>query len=135
MKARNFEIKNIEKVLQRFKVKTLAGGDGCLVWIGPLAAGGYGQFCWGGKVGMAHRFIYEYQHGPIPEGLQIDHLCYNRRCVSIRHLEAVTPRENVQRSQAYNREKKYREKRTRRMGSLRRQSSVDAEAEGRPEEG
>jgi len=59
---------------------------------------GYGQF--GVKVGdkwktmKAHRVSYELLVGPIPEGLQLDHLCRNPRCVNPTHLEPVTNRTN-----------------------------------------
>lgn len=45
----------------------------------------------------AHRFAYELHKGPIPKGLEIDHLCRNTLCVNPNHLEAVTHRENVRR--------------------------------------
>ena len=46
----------------------------------------------------AHRTYYERAHGPIPNGLQIDHLCRNPACVNPAHLEAVTQGENLRRA-------------------------------------
>lgn len=56
---------------------------------------GYGRIKVSGKTLATHRIAYEATKGPIPEGLQIDHLCRNRLCFKPDHLEAVTPRENV----------------------------------------
>ncbi len=49
---------------------------------------------------MVHRVTYETFVGPIPEGLEIDHLCRNRLCCNPVHLEAVTRKENVRRGLA-----------------------------------
>jgi hypothetical protein len=49
---------------------------------------------------MAHRFSYELEHGPIPAGKQLDHLCENKSCVSPAHLEPVTIKENSRRAVA-----------------------------------
>lgn len=70
----------------------------CWVWLASLAPGGHGQFFrhHGDRV-QAHRFSYELLVGPIPEGLEIDHLCRVRRCVNPRHLEPVTGQENKRR--------------------------------------
>lgn len=46
----------------------------------------------------AHRWIYEQIVGPIPEGLEIDHLCRHGLCVDVAHLEPVTPDENKRRA-------------------------------------
>ena len=58
--------------------------------------GGYGMVPWGGgKYRMAHRVAWELFRGPIPEGLQLDHLCRNGACINPNHLEPVTGRENT----------------------------------------
>lgn len=43
---------------------------------------------------------YELLVGPIGEGLQVDHLCFNTLCINPAHLEPVTPKENTRRSVA-----------------------------------
>jgi hypothetical protein len=68
----------------------------CLVYTGPTRPDGYLQK--GGR--YIHRIAYEVAYGPIPEGLTIDHLCRNRRCVNAEHLEAVTGKENTLRGEA-----------------------------------
>lgn len=76
----------------------------CWLWTGVRHGPGYGRFRQttksSGRQAMAHRYSYELVHGPIPEGLQIDHLCRNPSCVRPDHLEAVTARENTMRSRA-----------------------------------
>ena len=62
-------------------------------------ANGYGQGYWQGRVTTAHRITWQLTNGPIPEGLQLDHLCRNRRCVRPSHLEPVTQHVNILRGQ------------------------------------
>ena|SRR3990167_1188480 len=73
--------------------------DSCWLWNGGKTISGYGVFRLSNprSLIMAHRFSYEELHGPIAEGLAIDHLCMNKPCVRPLHLEAVTPRVNNQR--------------------------------------
>lgn len=72
---------------------------GCLVWTG-CKIGGYGQFRTGGEGSArvpAHRWAYEQERGPIPDGMHLDHLCRNPACVNPLHVDPVTPRENTAR--------------------------------------
>lgn len=68
--------------------------EACWLWTGSLA-GGYGRFWANGHMISAHRWAYEAANGPIPDGLELDHLCRTLVCVQASHLEAVTHRENV----------------------------------------
>ena len=75
------------------------GRGPCWQWrLKPNKQTGYGYFRPGrNKRWLAHRYSYELHVGPIPSGLQIDHLCRNRRCVNPAHLEPVTSGENTDR--------------------------------------
>lgn len=73
--------------------------DGCWTYQGLLKSNGYGHFYPGGGRGTpkvyVHRYAYELCVGPIPEGLDLDHLCRVRNCVNPAHLEPVTRQENL----------------------------------------
>ena len=73
--------------------------SGCWVWTKSLNSNGYGMLSQGrGKPQLrAHRLAYEQAHGPIPDGLELDHLCRVRACINPEHLEAVTHQENIRR--------------------------------------
>lgn len=70
---------------------------GCWKWGGYLNTSGYGTISISSRDVLVHRFLYELVIGPIPEGMQIDHLCRHRWCVNPYHMEPVTPRENTMR--------------------------------------
>ena len=74
-----------------------SGVSDCWLWTGAIQPNGYGRFWHYGKQGYAHRAAYRMFVGPIPEGLQLDHLCRVRHCVNPDHLEAVTLKENLNR--------------------------------------
>ena len=87
--------------------------NGCVHWMGSLQTNGYGYLSVDGERRMAHILAYEHHAGPIPDGLELDHLCHNkdsecpcgwacmhRRCVNVEHLEPVTRSENMMRANA-----------------------------------
>ncbi len=78
----------------------VGNATGCWTWVGRVNNQGYGSINIMGKAGspiLVHRFAYELLVGPIPEGMELDHLCRNRRCVNPAHLEVVTRSENCRR--------------------------------------
>lgn len=82
----------------RFWPKVDRSGD-CWLWLGAKKASGYGNFgLTNNKCVLAHRFSFELERGPIPEGLELDHLCRNPSCVNPEHLEPVTRAENKRRT-------------------------------------
>lgn len=90
-----------ERLPDRFWAKvTPCPMSGCWLWFGAWQKHGHGQTCHQNRVVYAHRRAYEALVGPIPEGLQIDHLCRVRCCVNPAHLEPVTARENTLRGES-----------------------------------
>lgn len=72
--------------------------DGCWEYSGIESNSGYGRLNVLDRYWYTHRLSYELHVGPIPAGQYMDHLCRNKVCCNPRHLEPVTPRENVLRS-------------------------------------
>lgn len=71
--------------------------SGCWQWRGTIERWGYGQFSLGKKAGKfrAHRVAYSVLIGPVPDGMQLDHLCRNNGCVNPDHLQVTTGRINT----------------------------------------
>lgn len=83
---------------ERFWERVRKDESGCWLWCGaPTIGTGYGKFWVHGTKFLVHRWSYEHFVGPIPEGLQIDHLCRVRMCVNPEHMEPVTAGENARR--------------------------------------
>lgn len=89
-------------LVDRVSVKLTISADGCWIYTGAKNRGGYGVLNGhrGRHGGVAHRIIYEHFSGPVPDGLELDHLCRVPACCNPDHLEAVTPSENVRRYRA-----------------------------------
>jgi hypothetical protein len=98
----------VEVVLSR----TTVTEKGCWLWNGSPNRSGYGQIKVDGRWPVVHKIVYEAFVGPVPEGMQLDHLCHDprrctlasecphRRCVRPSHMLPATPRENTLRSNA-----------------------------------
>lgn len=67
----------------------------CWQWTAARTPAGYGVLKVDGETAYAHRLAYGLEHGGVPPGLDLDHLCRNPGCVNPAHLEAVTHRENM----------------------------------------
>lgn len=86
------------------------GSEECWPWRGKTSRG-YGRLVVDGQARQAHRLAYEHFVGPIPVGMDIDHVCHNdsgcvggpcshRRCCNPSHLEPATRAENVMRGES-----------------------------------
>lgn len=97
---------------ERFWTKVDKNGpNGCWLWTAALNRDGYGQFYSGRIDGRdrnvgAHRFAYALLVGPIPNGLELDHVrergCRYRHCVNPAHLEPVKGQINKLRGDTLN---------------------------------
>ena len=68
---------------------------GCLIWTGVVDSHGYGQLRVDGRLVQAHRYAWEREHGPIPSGMVLDHMCWERSCVNVDHLRVCSQAENA----------------------------------------
>ena len=87
-------------VYQRLMSRREIVGD-CWIYTGAKTRGGYGSIGIGGRSGgnqYTHRVSYELHVGPIPDGLDLDHLCRVRACFNPAHLEPVPRLTNLHRS-------------------------------------
>lgn len=92
-----------------FKYVTFPAETSCWIWTGNKVVNPrykhqmYGQFTinhstkYGQKkhTCVAHKVAWEAVNGPVPQGLELDHLCEEKLCVNPAHLEAVTHQVNV----------------------------------------
>lgn len=104
-------------ILQKFELSKenlmahcVTSAEGCWQWTGTLSPCGYGM----AGDNRAHRVSYQLFKGPIPSGMEIDHLCHtndpscradekclHRRCINPDHLEAVTRATNQRRGRGF----------------------------------
>jgi hypothetical protein len=79
--------------------------SGCWIWMGSIGPHGYARKRHpkpnptGNVYGNFHKRLYEITVGPVPDGLELDHVCRVRSCVNPNHLEPVTHAENMRRGE------------------------------------
>lgn len=101
-----------ERLISRFGRSYTVQTNGCWTWKGKVGRDGYGRFSIKSRWQMAHRVAHLLLIGSIPDGFEVDHLCHNadrdcaggtgcahRQCVNPAHLEAVSHRDNMHRTE------------------------------------
>lgn len=89
---------------ERFWVKVDKSGD-CWQWTGATT-NGYGVFRLNGAARLAHRVAYAWANGPVPNGSEVDHMCFNRGCVRPSHLRLLSHSLNGQNRASANKNSK-----------------------------
>jgi len=79
---------------KRFEAK-FTKAEGCWLWHGATAPGGYGSFGVPGRTTVAHRVAYELYVGTIPEGTFVLHKCDTPACVNPDHLFLGSHQDNM----------------------------------------
>lgn len=70
--------------------------DGCMIWKGYIGPEGYANIREGSKSERLHRVAFTELVGDIPEGMHVNHTCWNRACLNVKHLELATNQQNAQ---------------------------------------
>ena len=96
-----------ELIPARFWAKVSFLENGCWHWTGASLPNihrpehRYGEFWFNRGHVYVHRFAHQQCVGPIPENLEVDHICYNKLCVNPEHLQLLTHSENLKRRRPY----------------------------------
>ena len=91
----NVPLTTVEIIAKRF----VTDDNGCWNWIGAIDPCGYGRFYIHKRSRLAHRLMWELVGKTLDPLMQLDHLCRNKACVNPKHLEQVTARINIMRSE------------------------------------
>lgn len=78
---------------EAFAARTERQGE-CLSWVGPKTDDGYAVSSVRRARKYMHVYAWERANGPVPPGMQVDHICWNRACCEVGHLRLATPAQN-----------------------------------------
>lgn len=67
----------------------------CWIWTGFVSKDGYGSVSYQGERWRVHRLTWVLENGPIPNGLTIDHLCFDTLCCNPSHLRLLAHVDNA----------------------------------------
>lgn len=84
--------------VERLMAKSHISESGCFIWDGWKAGKGYGKIGYDGSSSgiYVHRASWTIHNGDIPEGMEIDHICFEKLCWNIEHLRIATSSQNSQ---------------------------------------
>jgi hypothetical protein len=88
----------MNKIKDKLLSHRIIDSNNCWNWTMYVEPRGYGRIRYKGKTTTPHKVSYLEFVGLIPEGLELDHLCKNKKCFNPDHLEPVTRKENNIRS-------------------------------------
>ena len=94
----NQHTRNPKPLLVRFMEKVKVLPNGCWEWTAARHNQGYGLIQVAHKTVRAHVLLYEITVGPVPAGKELHHTCDNTWCVNPDHLDPLTRKEHVHRS-------------------------------------
>ena len=81
----------IIELMKRIDKKT---DNECWNWLGSINNCGYGRLMFNKKVYLAHRLLLIVLNSQSLNGLEVHHLCYNKKCCNPKHLQIVTKQEH-----------------------------------------
>lgn len=89
------KVKRVLGLSNRLAAYVTSDPNGCLTWTRAKMKNGYAVMTVEGRTRLVHRVAWEHFVEPIPEGMTIDHLCGNRACINVLHMEVVSRGENT----------------------------------------
>lgn len=86
-----------EPLAVRLFAKVRVAENGCWLFEPAVKVAWYGKVKTDWGAANVHVIVWNWLRGPVPDGLELDHLCRNKACCNPDHLEAVSHKENCRR--------------------------------------